>query len=65
MPRSKNNILQRSSITNVINVEQDNELSLNEFIVPSQNFFNNSAKSLFDNNRFYLDINAESSDEME
>ncbi|CAJ0647419.1 7982_t:CDS:2, partial [Entrophospora sp. SA101] len=38
--------------------------SLNEFIVPSQNFFNNSVKSLSDNNRFYLDNNAKSSDEM-
>ena len=37
---------------------------MNEFIVPSQNFFNNSSKSLSDNNRFYLDNNAESSDEM-
>ena len=32
--------------------------------MPSQDFFNNNAKSLSDNNRFYLDNNAESSDEM-
>ncbi|CAJ0871825.1 21171_t:CDS:2, partial [Entrophospora sp. SA101] len=32
--------------------------------LPSQNFFNNSVKSLSDNNRFYLDNNAKSSDEM-
>ena len=38
MLRSKNKILQESSITNVINIEQDDELSLDEFLVPPQNF---------------------------
>ena len=52
--RSKNKILQESSITNVINIEQDDELSLDEFLVPPQNF---------SDDEFYSDKDAIISDE--
>jgi hypothetical protein len=52
--RSKNKILQESSITNVINIEQDDESSLDEFLVPPQNF---------SDDEFYSDKDAIISDE--